>query len=245
MTCWDAPVTELFGCQPGYPLNTAQCPVGQGFHNGVDYGCPVGTDVTVNGVVIAKSGATGGPNPVEGFGPHCHVGHWGPNGVIDPGVQGGKSLPGGTITEVHDLNDTNNGKYVRVGMPDGTSWVFLHLSEILVTVGQVLQGGNVDLGKLADLRLAAINQIRTAVGLAPRTDTNGVDDILARVTIVNGDYDNLWKDSLNRTPTAADYAILKQGPKAALYYYETQVKANAPATVNKTVVQNYISQHLT
>lgn len=102
-----------------------------------------------------------------------------------------------------------------------------------------------DLGKLADLRLAAINQIRTAVGLAPRTDTNGVDDILARVTIVNGDYDNLWKDSLNRTPTAADYAILKQGPKAALYYYETQVKANAPATVNKTVVQNYISQHLT
>lgn len=128
----DYPVTELFGCQPGYPLNTNLCPPGQGYHNGIDYGCPTGTAIIVNGVTIGLSGATG-----EVTGPHCHVGKW-VNGVaLDPGVGNGFIFSSAVVTEVNE--DSVNGKYIRV-QGDSASWVYLHMSDnSLVKVNQVLE----------------------------------------------------------------------------------------------------------
>lgn len=133
MTAKDYPVTELYGCQPGYPLNQNLCPPGQGFHNGIDYGCPVGTPVVVNGVTIGLSGATGAVT-----GPHVHVGRWINGQSTDPGVGNGWKFNSAVVTEINE--DPTNGKYVRV-QADGASWVYLHMSNNqLVSVGQVLQG---------------------------------------------------------------------------------------------------------
>lgn len=129
----DFPITELFGCQPGYPLNTNVCPPGQGFHNGVDYGCPVGTPVVVNGVTVGLSGATGYIT-----GPHCHVGRWVNGSATDPGVGNGFTFNSAIVSEINQ--DSTNGKYVRI-QADGASWVYLHLSEQLVSAGQELKGG--------------------------------------------------------------------------------------------------------
>lgn len=127
------PVTELFGCQPGYPLNQNLCPAGQGFHKGIDYGCPVGTPIVVNGVMIGISGATG-----EVTGPHVHVGKWLGGTVKDPGVGNGWHFNSAVVSDIGE--DAVNGKYVKV-QADGFTWVYLHMSNNkLVTVGQVLQG---------------------------------------------------------------------------------------------------------
>lgn len=128
----DFPITELFGCQPGYPLNRNLCPPGQGYHNGIDYGCPTGTPIVVNGVTIGISGATGAVT-----GPHCHVGKWVGGNSVNPGVGNGFKFNNAVVTEVGQ--DAVNGKYVRV-QGDGASWVYLHMSDNgKVKVGQVLQ----------------------------------------------------------------------------------------------------------
>lgn len=125
------PVTENFGCQPGYPLNQNLCPPGQGFHNGIDYGCPTGTPIVVNGVTIGLSGATGYVT-----GPHLHVGRWVNGKATNPGVGKGFTFKSAKVTEINQ--DATNGKYVRV-QGDGASWVYLHLSKIgNIKVGQVL-----------------------------------------------------------------------------------------------------------
>lgn len=128
MTIWDTQVTQPYGYDPTYPS-------ADHIHKGVDYGCPVGTDVTVNGVVIGKSGNTG-----YSTGPHCHVGHWRGGSSVPSNPQDGKTVSGAKVTEVGQ--DSTNGKFVRVGDADGSSWVYLHLSEQLVKVGDKLEGGS-------------------------------------------------------------------------------------------------------
>jgi len=123
MTAQDYPVTTPYGQVAGYPLNN-------GFHNGIDYGCPSGTPVVVNGVTIGLSGATG-----YATGPHLHVGRWIGSTVTNP--VGGFNFKSAVVTQV--ASDAVNGNYVRL-QADGASWVYLHLSKQLVTVGQVLQG---------------------------------------------------------------------------------------------------------
>lgn len=123
------PITTPYGQVPGYPLNN-------GFHQGIDYGCPVGTPVIVNGVTIGLSGNTG-----YSSGLHCHVGKWLGGVVQNPG-NGGFSFTSAVVTEINQ--DATNGKYVRV-QGDGYSWVYLHLSDnSLVKVGQVLEGEVMD-----------------------------------------------------------------------------------------------------
>lgn len=118
------PITTPYGKVAGYPLNN-------GFHNGIDYGCPVGTPVVVNGVTIGLSGATGYVT-----GPHLHVGRWVNGQVTDPGVGGGFHFNSAVVTEVS--HDATNGNFVRI-QGDGASWVYLHLSKQLVSVGQELK----------------------------------------------------------------------------------------------------------
>ncbi len=62
MTAKDFPITQAYGYDPSYPLNG-------GYHKGVDYGCPSGTEIVVNGVAIGLSGNTG-----YSSGAHLHVG---------------------------------------------------------------------------------------------------------------------------------------------------------------------------
>lgn len=128
MAAQDYAVTTPYGQVAGYPLNG-------GFHMGIDYGAPEGTPVVVNGVVIGLSGATG-----YATGAHLHVGRWVGGTVTNPGVGGGFHFNSAKVTEIHTVNDGANGKYVRI-QGDGASWVYLHLSQVKVSVGQVLQGG--------------------------------------------------------------------------------------------------------
>lgn len=128
-TAKDYPVTTPYGQVPGYPLNG-------GFHNGIDYGAPSGTPVVVNGKTIGLVGATGYVT-----GAHLHVGRWVGGTVTNPGVGGGFSFNSAVVTQVDTVGNSNNGKFVRI-QGDGASWVYLHLSQINVSVGQSLQGGS-------------------------------------------------------------------------------------------------------
>lgn len=123
MSLWDYPVTFVYGFSAAY---------GPDFHYGEDRTCPVGTPVTVNGVIIGYSGNTG-----LSTGPHCHIGKWIGGQSYNPSG-GGASFSSATVTEVHPTDTDNNGKYVRV-QGDGYSWVYLHLSSVNVKVGDILK----------------------------------------------------------------------------------------------------------
>lgn len=118
-------ITQPYGYDPTYPLNNGQ-------HRGIDYGCPTGTPVVVNGVTIGLSGATGAVT-----GPHLHVGRFVNGAATDPGVGKGFQLDGATVFDTG--YDTTNGNYVRIN-GSGALWVYLHLSKINVTKGQQLKG---------------------------------------------------------------------------------------------------------
>jgi murein DD-endopeptidase MepM/ murein hydrolase activator NlpD len=128
------PVTTPYGWVEGYPLNTDPAHPGQGFHKGIDYGCPTGTPVIVNNHIIGISGATG-----EVTGPHLHVGKWVGGTVEDPGVGNGFILDTPTVYDTG--SDNVNGNYVRLLDKQSVLWVYLHLSvNNIVTKGQVLEG---------------------------------------------------------------------------------------------------------
>lgn len=121
------PVTTPFGQVPGYPLNN-------GFHNGIDYGYPMGTPVIVNGVTIGLSNNTGAST-----GPHLHVGRFVNGQVTDPGVGNGFQFNSAVVFDTG--SDATNGNYVRI-TGDGALWNYLHLEKILVGKGQILKGGD-------------------------------------------------------------------------------------------------------
>jgi hypothetical protein len=84
------------------------------------------------------------------------------------------------------------------------------------------QGDN-SMEELAQLRLDQLNNIRRAIYLEP-VETNEIQDILDRVALVNGDYDNIWANLFGEKPTEADYAALRKGPKDALYHLNNVAK---------------------
>lgn len=132
MSAKDFPITTPYGWVAGYPLNHDPAHPGQGFHKGIDYGCPSNTPVIVNGVTIGLSGATG-----TATGPHLHVGRWVGGQVTDPGVGNGFNFASAVVTETGE--NSVDGKFVRV-QADGASWVYLHLSQQNVIKGKVLEG---------------------------------------------------------------------------------------------------------
>lgn len=175
MTIWDYPITTPFGQVPGYPLNN-------GFHQGIDYGAPVGTSVTVNGVTIGLSGNTGAST-----GPHCHVGKWLGAVVQDPTVGGGKIFKNTVVTEINE--DSTNGKYVRVE-GDGYSWVYLHMSDnSKVKVGQVLKGDSVEQQTPTSTQVG--EEFQAIMGRQPRQDEL---DLLVGLGWFDGQKQYLWSN---------------------------------------------------
>lgn len=146
MNAQDYPVTLGYKATTA-PYGTAARP----YHRGIDYGCPIGTPVVVNGVTIGLSGATGFVT-----GAHLHVGRW-VNGA-DTNPAGGFNFDSAIVTEIHTDPNNENGKFVRV-QADGASWVYLHLSEIKVTVGQELKGGDMSKDSLTREEIAGIYQL--------------------------------------------------------------------------------------
>lgn len=99
------------------------------YHRGEDRAMPIGTPIIVNGIQIGLSGNSGASS-----GPHLHIGRFlggqdtAPNG-------GGFHFDSASVTEINE--DGINGRYVRV-QADGASWVYLHMSQQTVNIGQQL-----------------------------------------------------------------------------------------------------------
>lgn len=200
MNVQDFPVTTPYGYVVGYPLNG-------GFHTGIDYGCPTGTPVIVNGVTIGLSNNTGAST-----GPHCHVGKY-VNGVIqNPGVGNGFIFASAVVYDTG--YDSLNGNYVRI-TGDGALWNYLHLESILVTKGQVLQGEN------------TVKPWREGIIVAFQNflDRDPTEDEIAR--------------EMGQPDMRDVYASLMQESNAII----KNLKASQ-ATVNKQVVEDYISKNL-
>lgn len=128
MTVWDYPMGFGYGAQDGYYYGPNGI-IGP-YHRGDDWFAPVGSEVTINGVVIGLSGSTGNVS-----GPHTHVGHFIGGQDVNPNL-GGRSVVGAEVISTGE--DSTNGKYVRVRAGDGSIWVYLHLSKILVKNGDKL-----------------------------------------------------------------------------------------------------------
>lgn len=146
MSAQDYPITFGYGATDGdyYYTPTASHPKGANwignYHRGDDRAMPTGTPVLVNGVKIGLSGSGNGR-----YGAHLHVGKFVGGSDRNPNG-GGFSLEGATVIAVVDNygSDPVNAKYVRIQESSGAQWVYLHMSEVSVKVGQVLQGGNVN-----------------------------------------------------------------------------------------------------
>jgi len=121
------PITFGYGAKDGkyYGPNGSVGP----YHKGDDRAMPVGTPVVVNGVEIGKSGSMYG-------GPHLHTGRW-VNGKDTNPNGGGFTLDNAKVTETGE--NSRDGKFVRIN-GSGASWVYLHLSKILVKAGDKLEG---------------------------------------------------------------------------------------------------------
>lgn len=183
-------VTQPYGYDPSYPLNN-------GFHRGIDYGAPEGTPLVINGIRVALTGSTGAAT-----GPHLHLGKWQGNTVLDPG-NGGFNFDNAVVAKVG--YDNTNGNYIKINA-DGYTWIYCHLSQVLVNEGQELKGAKMYPTKGA-LQLAA-NQ----TGFGKGGDGNLEPNFVSYWTTGTGNPD--WSDPsvvLAKLLIEAYYAGRKEG----------------------------------
>lgn len=124
MTIWNYPVSFPYGATDKPYSSTNP-------HKGDDRAAPMGTPVTVNGVVIGTVGTTG-----LSTGPHLHVGRYKSGVAVNPNGGGG-TFQNAVVAEIHLTDDGANGKFVKVEA-DGALWYYLHLDSVKVKVGQRL-----------------------------------------------------------------------------------------------------------
>ena len=178
----DYKVTTPYGFVAGYPLNN-------GFHNGEDRAMPIGTPILVNGSQIGLSGNTGAST-----GPHLHIGRWFAGASTNP-QGGGFNINGARVTEIG--NSAMNGNFVRVADADGSSWVYLHLSQISVKVGEELKGINMEelkqLREIAEIRRQLLGKVESAAGVdtGKVEPDNGVDQAIANIDAKNKEINEL------------------------------------------------------
>lgn len=122
MTASDYGVTFPYGATSA-PYSSAHP------HRGDDRPCPEGTVLQIAGVNIGLTGNTGFVT-----GPHLHIQEWqgNPANVRKPQ----NAFVPGTVTAATSSSDFGN--YVTITTADGWNDSYCHLSQINVTVGQVI-----------------------------------------------------------------------------------------------------------
>jgi hypothetical protein len=146
------------------PYGTAANP----YHRGDDRYMPDGTPVVVNGVLIGYSGHSGWVT-----GSHLHIGRF-INGKDTNPQGGGFTVNGAVVSQVGE--DDTNGKFVRLADADGSSWVYLHLSD-----NSIVKTGNV------------LSQLPQYNGEEPQKQEEDMPN--------NGDVDNVYKLINGRSAT--------------------------------------------
>lgn len=141
------------------------------YHRGNDYYTPTGTDLDVNGQVIGRTGATG-----KVSGPHIHV-------QLSPEANPtGKewTVPGAVVIATGQT--PVEGKYIQVRGTDGYVRMYFHLSEILVTKGQIIGDDMKNLTKTQVDYLSQIGWNRPAQDDEKAVyETQPADDVFLRV----------------------------------------------------------------
>jgi hypothetical protein len=125
--------TDYYG-----PLAVGKATYIGAYHRGDDRAMPMRTPVWVNGVLIGLSG-----NGKGRYAPHLHIGKWINGGNQDVNPNGaGFPLDSPRVLEIDTTGkDQVNGPYIKLIDVHGTVWVYLHLEQVNVKVGQVLDGG--------------------------------------------------------------------------------------------------------
>lgn len=101
-------------------------------HRGDDYGYPEGAPLIVGGQMIGRTGHTG-----AAIGPHVHVQEW--SGDVANVRKPQHPFEGGVVNRLsNDPNQGSWGKYITIRNADGWNTTYAHLSEIDVSVGQVI-----------------------------------------------------------------------------------------------------------
>ena len=103
-------------------------------HRGDDRPCPVGTPVVIEGVSIGLTGATGFVS-----GPHLHIQEW-QSDYANTRKPQNAFVPGKVVNIDPDgtQGDGSFGKFITIQTADGWNDTYCHLSQINVSVGQVI-----------------------------------------------------------------------------------------------------------
>lgn len=188
MSASDYPVTFPYGATtPPYgPTGTAGP-----YHRGDDRYMPIGTPVLVNLTQIGLSGESG-----EATGPHLHIGRFVDGKDTNPHGQG--FFIKSPVVVFGTGYDSINGNYVQLTDGDGVLWVYLHLSHINVTKGQVID----DMDEVASLKKTIADYEKRINDL--QNEVNGLNqtahDYEARI--------NTLQDELNHANAALNNPVV-------------------------------------
>lgn len=183
------------------------------FHAGNDYGCPVGTQVVVNGTVIALSGKTG-----AAAGPHSHV----DKKPLGTGDQNGGNYyvylnpsDAFSITGVVAFAGLNGTAGLMVGIQadNGNYYRFLHNSSILVKVGQRV-GGNMATDSLTKEEIQVIYTLTFETDIVPQDVINAYtgQPLSGLLTLLHND--PTWQkhfNEVNNPPPPPNIKVLPKG----------------------------------
>lgn len=195
------PVTFGFGGIDGYYYGPNGI-IGP-YHEGDDRAMSIGVPVIVNGQEIGKSGNSGK------VGPHLHVGRYVNGRAVNP-FGGGFQLPAPvTVYDTDAVDDSADGKNIRLRDGQGVIWLYDHLSEIKVAKGQIIGAG--------ENEVATKEQLIVEYGLAFPNQPVNYDWVNANIGKDWSDVVNSLRDDPSRqayiTKLVNDAAAYENQPK--------------------------------